>query len=152
MDKLSKAFVLFPVFLTCAIFKLGSIAVICAVMRFMAIPVLYAAHLLLLGICWCAGKKNLIDGAGVHNHRLAILRTTKGGSYLTQKENIETFLYNNIFWFVMYPLILTSIVTMATIQDQVECVKIFWQGPEYSRNILVHNLGLLWAIYAVIML
>ena len=78
MDKLSKAFVLFPVFLTCAIFKLGSIAVICAVMRFMAIPVLYAAHLLLLGICWCAGKKNLIDGAGVHTYRLAILLTKRG--------------------------------------------------------------------------
>ena len=71
---------------------------------------------------------------------------------MTRKESIETFLYINIFWFVIYTLFLTRIVTMATIQDQVESVKIFWQGPEYSRNILVHNLGLLWAIYAVIML
>ena len=101
MDKLSKAFVLFPVFLTCAIFKLGSIAVICAVMRLqLVIPVYIATHLLLLGICWCAGKKNLIDGAGVHTYRLAILVTTKGGSYLTRKESIETFVYNTIFWFV----------------------------------------------------
>ena len=65
--------------------------------------------------------------------------------YLTPKETMDNLLYNNILWFIIYPIMLTINVTMASIQE-------IWQGPEYSKNILVHNLGHLWVIYASILL
>ena len=47
---------------------------------------------------------------------------------------------------------LTIFVVIATIENNFEGVEIFSQDPTYARNILVHNLGHLWALYAVIML
>lgn len=159
LDKISKASVLFPMFLTSAIFKLGSIAVTCAMLRYIAIPVLLAAFLLVLGLGWGLGiwlerERDLIESWPNHVYTLYIVRERPSDSdeYLTPKATIENFLYNNIAWFVLYLLILTTIVTMATIQDRIESLKTFWQDPDYARNILVHNLGLLWAIYGVIIL
>ena len=40
--------------------------------------------------------------------------------YLTPKETMDNLLFHNIAWFVIYSIILTTIVTMATIQDSFE--------------------------------
>ena len=71
-------------------------------------------------------------------------------SFLTPKETMDNLVYNNIMWFIIHSVTLTVIVAMATI-DQVTGAKIFWQGPEYARNILIQNLDQLWAIWGVIM-
>ena len=64
---------------------------------------------------------------------------------------MDNLLYYNVAWFVIYSTMLTIIVTMATIQGHVDSVEI-WEGADYSKNILVHNLNHLWAFYAAIML
>ena len=58
---------------------------------------------------------------------------------------MENFLYNNIVWFIGHSIMLTALATMGSIQE-------IWHGPEYSKNILVHNLGHLLVVYAFIML
>ena len=159
MDKIPKAAVLLPMFLTNNIFKLGCIAVACNLLRYWAIlvlPVTFCTRGWILGyISRRQGKRFL--GVASLNHAYSLLISRIGlvrrvTHYLTPKETMDNLLYNNIAWLVIYSSMLTTIVTMATIQNWVESVKIFWQGPDYARNILVHDLDRLWAIYATIML
>ena len=62
---------------------------------------------------------------------------------------MENFLRNNVGYFIIHSLIITTLVIMVTIQsDRAETI---WQGPDFSRNILVNNSLRLWAIWAAIM-
>ena len=62
---------------------------------------------------------------------------------------MENFVCNNVGYFIIHSLIMTTLVIMVTIQS--ESVETFWQGTEYSRNILVNNPVRLWAIWAAIL-
>ena len=158
MEKIPKAVVLFPMFFTNNIFKLGSLAVACTLLRYWAIVVLPVTFWTTTWTLRCIsrrqGKNSMFIGAvncnhAYCNHAYSLITHTRifrgVTHYLTPKETMENFLYNNILWFIIYPIMLTINVTMASIQE-------IWQGPEYSKNILVHNLGHLWVIYASILL
>ena len=147
LDQLSKCAVLFPLFMTSAIFKLGSIALTSAMLRYYAIPVLFTAILLPWGMCLCAIKNHLIGPSTIYKYIKRTHPSTK--NYLKPQETMENFLCNNVGYFIIHSLIITTLVIMVTIQsDRAETI---WQGPDFSRNILVNNSLRLWAIWAAIM-
>ena len=92
------------------------------------------------------------QGCVLHSVILQVLSRHNAGENWTAQAGIDNFLCNNIAWFCIHPAMLTIFVVIATIEKNVKGVEIFSQNPAYARNILVHNLGHLWALYVVIML
>ena len=61
-------------------------------------------------------------------------------------------LSQNIAWFVIHPLVLTTILVLATIEHYNGSVEIFSQDTDIARKILVHDLNIFWPLYTAIML
>ena len=152
VEKVQKATILLPLFLTNVIFKLGSIAVTAAVLRYWALLTLPVMYIIAVGVGSFAGKRGMSQGCVLHSVILQVLSRHNAGENWTAQAGIDNFLCNNIAWFCIHPAMLTIFVVIATIENNVKGVEIFSQNPAYARNILVHNLSHLWALYAVIML
>ena len=92
----------------------------------------------------------MLNGWGVHAVKL--VNVVDHSRKITPANNVPNRLSQNIAWFVIHPLVLTTILVLATIEHHNKSVEIFSQDTDTARNILVRDLNIFWALYAAIML
>ena len=124
IEKVQRATILLPLFLTNVIFKLGSIAVTGAVLRYWAFLTLPVMYIIAVGVASCAGKRKMSHGCVLHSVILQVLSRQNAGQNWTAQAGIENFLCNNIAWFCIHPTMLTIFIVIATIENNVEGVEI----------------------------
>ena len=163
---------LFPLFLSSTLFKLGSWAVIAALLRYWMVIVgcgmIFLVCMVGLLLACCFGRKNkrrIITGSLLHVTNL----NNQGGIFRVDKEatidlgtndkwwNYEMFLFQNMMWFTILSLLLTTITITANLTPHliVTCPEPWplwnWKNHKLSDTIIVKDIFLLNTIYAVIM-
>jgi len=116
-EELKSTIILIPLFLSNCVFKVLSFATIAAMLWFLALIIFPVAIVLLhlpniLACCCCLRIGYLTLGSPKHMVKLLVIRN--GGR--TTKQSMKNFLYNNIFWFIFY-VIMLSLLLKGTPED-----------------------------------
>ena len=153
LEKVKRAAVLTPMFLTSTIFKLGSIAMTAAILRWIGLVtwlILFSLAMVICAVTYrCIYGKWRMMGMGFPVHAVKLKNVVDHPRKTTRANNVPNRLSQNIAWFVIHPLVLTTLLVLATIEHNNESVEIFSQD---KRNILVHDLNIFWVLYTAIMI
>merc|ERR1719500_2094536 len=126
-----------------------------AVLRWMALVTWVIMFPLAMVICVVTyrmlyGKWHMM-GIGCAHHVVKLANVVDYSRKITLGNNVPNRLSQTIAWFVIHPLVLTTLLVLATIEHNNESVKIFSQDTDIARNILVHDLNIFWVLHTVIM-
>jgi len=163
---------LLPLFLSSTFFKLGSWAVIAALLRYWTV-ILGAVMILIpwlvgLLLAFYFGRKNkirIITGSLLHvtnlNNQGGIININKEApvdlDMKAKRWNFEMFLFHNMMWFITLSLLLTTITIAANLTPDLTVPRPEpwplwnWSKHKLSDTAIVKNILLLNTIYTIIM-